>query len=248
MTQHSGRREPLFNLPGPVVAACAVLIGVHLLRLVLTPEQDLEILARFAFVPDRLQAVAERQYLYPGGSWADAASFVSYALLHADIFHLGVNLSFFAAFGAVIVRRFGTVRFVLLCLVSAIGAAMAHWAAHVGEATPVIGASGIVSGLMGALARFGFEPGGPMRVGGLGARGADALAAARVPAPGLTASLTDGRVLQFVAVFLVMNLVIVFGAEALTGPGGGIAWEAHVGGFMTGFLAFSLLDPVDPRG
>jgi membrane associated rhomboid family serine protease len=240
------RREPVFNLPGIVVVLSLAFVLIHVARAFLSPDQDLEVLARFAFVPDRLLPEAARTYAYPGGPYSEYLTFVSYAFLHADFLHLVVNVPLFAAFGAVLVRRMGGVRFVVLSIVGAIGAAAAHLLVHYGEATPVIGASGIVSAFLGATTRFGLQPGGAMRVGAVAGRGPDVLAAARVPAATLLQCLTDRRVLQFVAAFLAMNLVIVFGAEALVGPGGGVAWEAHIGGFLTGFLVFPLVDPIGP--
>jgi membrane associated rhomboid family serine protease len=86
----------------------------------------------------------------PGGAGADAWTFVSYALLHGSWIHLGVNIAWMVAFGTPVLRRFGTVRFLVLSLVAAMAAAVLHLATHWGEFIPMIGASGAISGQMGA--------------------------------------------------------------------------------------------------
>src|ERR1700761_2643927 len=51
------RRQPVFNLPGVVVAVVAVLAGIHLLRGALPAETDLGLLRDFGFVPGRFTAL-----------------------------------------------------------------------------------------------------------------------------------------------------------------------------------------------
>jgi len=67
-----------------------------------------------------------------------------------------------------------------------------------------------------------------------------------VPAAPLTIMLRNPRILAFLAIWFAVNLL--FGiAVTLPGlEGGTVAWEAHVGGFLAGLLAFSLFDPVRP--
>jgi membrane associated rhomboid family serine protease len=59
--------------------------------------------------------------------------------------------------------------------------------------------------------------------------------------------LRDPRILAYQAVWFGVNLLFGLGAVSMPGlDGGAIAWEAHVGGFLAGLLAFSLFDPVRP--
>jgi membrane associated rhomboid family serine protease len=237
-------RQPVFNIPGVVVTLALVMVGVHLLRSVLSPQVDLWILELFAFVPDRF-AAGGTDSAYLGGFPAEIWSFVTYAFLHADAMHLIVNTPMFAAFGAVVARRFGTIRFLVFAVLTAAGAAAAHMWSHLDDVQPVIGASGIVSGLMGAVVRFGFVRGGPMSAPDpRDERAGDVNRSATVPAATFRQLLTEPRAIFFVLAFFLMNLLLVFGAEAFAGPGASIAWEAHIGGFLTGLLVFSLFDPV----
>lgn len=86
--------------------------------------------------------------------------FVTYAFLHGSWMHILSNAIWMLAFGAPVARRFGTARFLVLGGVSAVCAALVHLAFHWGEPVPMIGASGAVSGFMGAAIRFAFTPGG----------------------------------------------------------------------------------------
>jgi membrane associated rhomboid family serine protease len=54
---------------------------------------------------------------------------------------------------------------------------------------------------------------------------------------------TDRRVVAFLAVWLGLNLIVGLVPAAFAGEDVGIAWEAHIGGFVFGLLAFSLFDP-----
>jgi membrane associated rhomboid family serine protease len=54
-------------------------------------------------------------------------------------------------------------------------------------------------------------------------------------------------IILFVGVWLGLNLLFGTGLVPIAGEGVQIAWEAHVGGFVFGLLAFSLFDPVGRR-
>ncbi len=106
----------------------------------------------------------------------------------------------------------------------------------------MVGASASVSGAMAAALRFAFQPGAP-----LGLYRLDEATAYRLPALPLRDVLAERRALTFVVVWFVLNLVSGLAAPQLGLVDSAIAWQAHVGGFLVGILAFPLLDPV-PRG
>ena len=66
-----------------------------------------------------------------------------------------------------------------------------------------------------------------------------------VPLMSLSEALRDRRVQATTAVWLLVNALAMLGVGTL-GPQGGIAWEAHVGVFPAGLLAFGLFDTVRP--
>ena len=186
-------REPWFNAPAPVLMGVASILLPYLVQSRLgEPNAMVDALA---LVPTGLAA-----------SW-------THALLNA----LGL-----LAFGAAAARWFGPkgggrfLLFYLACaLVSSLGYAMLHW----GQATPLVGASGAIYGLMGASARLLDRPG---RLAGFGSRTVIAMSLACLAVNGLMA----------------LNWIDV-GQGALP-----IAWEAHLVGYAAGLL---LIGPFTPR-
>jgi membrane associated rhomboid family serine protease len=233
--------EPIFNIPAVVLAMLAVFAGIHAVRsFLLSFDQDLELLLLFAFIPARYDTAMLLEGGMPGGIGAQVWTFVSYALIHADIAHLGMNSLWFVPFGSAVARRFGTGRFLLFFAATAAAGAGVHLIAHAGEVFPVIGASAVVSGLMAAAIRFAFQPRGPIA---LWQRGDEQ--AYRIPALPLVSALRDPRILAFLVVWFGLNLLFGLGSlPPLVGAGQSIAWEAHIGGFLAGLLFFSAFDPV----
>jgi membrane associated rhomboid family serine protease len=233
-------REPIFNLPRVVLLLALVLAAIHGVRgLLLDPDTDLQVLLWFAFVPARYGSELLIDVQFPGGVAAGIWTFVTYAFLHGDVWHIGINLVWLAAFGSPLAWRFGAGRFLAFSAVTAAAGALAHLITHVGEFVPVIGASAAISGAMAAATRFAFEDGGPL--GGFRRHGPDAF---KVPAAPLMRALRNPQVLAFLGVWFLLNLM--FGASAFaTGlADASVAWQAHVGGFLAGLLLFPLFDPV----
>ncbi len=219
---------PVFNLPQIIVVLCAGLIGIHALRYWFISWQfDREIILAFSFIPVRYNALVGIDPWPLAKYWSP----VSYSLLHADWTHLGINLLWLLAFGAVVARRIGTSRFLVLCIVGSVGGACAHMLAHPDGNIPVIGASAVVSACMGAAVRFAFPSGGPF--------GRDT---SQMPAQSLVQAFSNPQVLTFTGIWLVLNLVFGTGIVNVAGEGQSIAWEAHVGGFAAGLLLFYWFD------
>ena len=106
----------------------------------------------------------------------------------------------------------------------------------------MIGASAAVSGAMAAAARFAFERGSFLAF-----RSRDSDAAAMVPALPLSVALRNPRIMTFVALWFGMNILFGLGSMSLTGEAQSVAWQAHIGGFLTGLLLFSAFDPIGEK-
>jgi len=226
-----GSRQPILNVPPVVTAVLAALALVHGLRALLSRSADLEVLLLFAFIPARY----EGGFIpLPGGFAADIWTFFTYSLLHADLTHLGFNAIWLLAFGTPLARRFGPVRFLLFCAVTAAAGAFAHLVTHAGQVQPMVGASAVISGAMAAAMRFAFQAGGGMQWRGN----------MHLPAVPLLMALRDPRVLVFVAVWFGLNLLFGLGSVPILGNDQPVAWQAHVGGFLAGLLLFGFFDPV----
>ncbi|NDV88081.1 rhomboid family intramembrane serine protease [Aurantimonas aggregata] len=225
------RPPPAFNVPGIVLGLICVYIAVHAIRMfLLSPLDDSFVLVDFAFIPGCYQAVAEFcAYQRPGaGLWTP----LTYSFLHGDWMHLGVNSVWLLAFGTPVARRLGAVRFLLFSGCGAVAGAAVFYLLNPEIVAPVIGASGVVSALMGGACRFAF--------GGAGGTMSPAIQA-YLPVVSIREALSNRTVLIFVAVFFGTNLLIGSAAGGFLG-GGTVAWEAHLGGFAFGFLLFSVFD------
>jgi membrane associated rhomboid family serine protease len=233
------RRERMLNVPAAIVVLLAVLGLVQLLLMfVLTAEQTTEFLLLFAFIPARYDFSVLSDVAWPGGWAADVWTFVTYALIHANLSHLIFNAVWLLAFGSPVARRFGPLRFTAFMAMTAAAGAAVHLVTHFGELLPMVGASAAISGAMAAAARFAFQRGGPLEMW------RDRAEASRVPAAPLSVSLRDARVIAFLLVWFGVN--ILFGVFSIGMPGveQAIAWQAHIGGFLAGLLAFAAFDPV----
>ena len=145
------------------------------------------------------------------GLGAEIWTFVTYALIHGDWTHLGINCVWLLAFGTPVARRFGAIRYLAFFAVTSAAGAAAHLATHSNAFAPMVGASASISGFMAAAMRFAFQRSGP-----LGLLGRDD-AAYRVPALPLGAVLRDPRVLAFLAVWFALNLLFGIGSLSLDG-------------------------------
>ncbi len=229
--------QKAFDVPGVVLLLVLVFAAMQVWRdLFLTPSEDYRFLLRYAFLPLRYSLPPEvSMSSLPGGLAAAVLGPFTHMFLHAGWLHLVVNSLWMAAFGAPVARRTGALRFIVLMLVSAAGGALFYLAMHWGEPSLLIGASGGVSGLMGASIRL-------IHAGGASL------------SEGLRRDLTKVRPLSVLQVFLLprprafvliwLGVNLLFGVFGI-GSGGrmnAIAWEAHMGGFFTGLLFFSLFD------
>lgn len=259
-------REPVFNIPAIIVILIGLFLVIHALReFVFTFEQNAYVIRFNAFVPGRFlfhfspDAVAgELTRLAQDSARLNNARFfladgsfqpwtvLSYAFLHGDFLHVTMNSVWFAIFGAPVARRIGTARFIALFVVTAIAGVLLHFALHRTDFIPVVGASAAVSGVMAAAIRFVFQPGGPLGPAVPGWRLPPEFSA-RLPALPLADVLRDRRVMQFMLIWFGINLVFGLFSVQLGATSAAIAWEAHVGGFVAGFLLFSLFDPPAPE-
>jgi membrane associated rhomboid family serine protease len=226
-------REPIFNVPGIVVALIVAFAAVHAVRYLLPEGEAAWLTAVLAFVPARLTGLARE---LPGGNVAAATQFVTHQFVHGDITHLVINAAWLLPFGSLVARRVGPWRFLAFFLVCGIAGALAYAAVADSALSMMVGASGAISGLMGGAFRFLFLA--------LSEGNAEALAGREGHRPRLMSlreALRDRRVFLAVAGWTLLNVVMAWGAASLT-DGAYIAWEAHLGGFYMGLLSFGLFD------
>lgn len=194
-----------------------VTVLVHLLRLIMPADIEEMLFNSLAFVPDRYAGP------YAGGSLlSQLLPPIGHLFLHADLMHLIMNMAFLLAFGSAVARRMGPILFLIFYLICGVFAAFFWMWVYGGHQAVLIGASGAISGAVGAVCRISLWP--PRRLG------------QSIP-------LWNRRMtINFVLIWLVLN--VAFGLFPIfIGQGyGGIAWEAHLGGFIAGFGLVGFFD------
>ncbi len=237
-------RQPIFNAPLTIVLLFALLAGIHAWRSLavdwrLASADTVEWWSlALAFIPSRYG----REFAnIPGGVLANYASFLTHTLVHIDLTHLLLNSAWLFAFGSALVRRLGTPRFLAIYAVSALAGALLYLAVNGTAPAVMIGASGAISGLIGAAFRFFF------RAADAAADDPEGLAGAArwVPRMTLREMAGDRRVRFAIGTWVVFNFLFALLAPWM-GYDGGIAWEAHLGGFLVGLLALDGLDRIEP--
>ena len=142
--------------------------------------------------------------------------------LHGGWGHLGGNMLFLWIFGDNIEHRIGHLRFLVFYLACGLAAGIAHILFNSGSAVPTVGASGAISGVLGGyLLLFPRNRVYVLTWGGVAA----------VPA------------MLMLGFWILMQFINGFGAVAETPETGGVAYLAHIGGFVAGMLLAPLFSP-----
>jgi membrane associated rhomboid family serine protease len=135
--------------------------------------------------------------------------------LHGGWGHLGGNMLFLWIFGDNIEHRIGHLRFILFYLICGLAAGLAHIVFNSGSAIPTVGASGAISGVLGGyLILFPRNRVYVLTWGGV----------ATVPA------------VVMLGLWILLQFVNEFGSVARTPETGGVAYLAHIGGFVAGMV------------
>jgi membrane associated rhomboid family serine protease len=212
-------KEPILNVPATILFAVVILCLTHfLLSVAASPDFSSWTVWYGAFIPVRF---AEQPM-------SSLSTLGSYSLLHGSWGHLINNCVWLLAFGSPIAAALGGLRFTLFWITCAAAAAIIHFAADPTSSIPMIGASGAVSGMMGAVARAGFS-----------FHADESLEQLHDSLPPMRAVLSSRSVQMFLLVYLLINIGIGLGGMSASGLTG-IAWQAHIGGLVAGFFLFSL--------
>lgn len=214
------------NVPSrtpPIATQTIIALNVVIFALLLglSPEELERVFYLFGIVPAR--------YTHP--DWAqwfglpidDLWPFFSSMFLHAGWLHLFSNMWVLWIFGDNVEERMGPVRFSIFYITCGVLAGVAHFLTNPHSTVPTVGASGAVAGVLGAY--FVLFP------------------MARVVAilPVFMWPLfVEFPAVVYLAVWFATQFLT--GALALIGPqyAGGVAWWAHVGGFLAGMLLYRI--------
>ena len=202
--------ERAINLPPALMWLIGINVAVHLLRELLGDSTDQSLILTFGLVPAA----------YTTGS-GDFLSLllapITYQFLHGGWVHLGVNMITLAAFGAPVERLLGVRRFVLFYLSAGIVAGLIHGLFFPDSPHPVVGASGAISGVFGAVLMA------LRHVGRL------------------------NSLLPVAGVWIALNVFFGLWGDGPGTGGEPVAWTAHIGGFVYGLAVFRLFLPAALR-
>lgn len=194
-------REPVLNAPLPALLVALSIPAIYFLQIQITDVGSLY--RNYGLVP---YAVENGEYV----------GLFSSLVLHGNWAHALMNAAFALVFGVPVARLMGrawhhAVAFLLFYIVCGVAANLLYCLFHPGSFTPLIGASGAVSGLMGASARL-------------------------IYTGGVLGPVLSRTVFFFGAALVVINLVFGLLGSAPGSGGMPIAWEAHLAGFFVGLL------------
>jgi membrane associated rhomboid family serine protease len=190
-----------------------------------TPVMTLAIIAANFFFFLREMSIpfwARDRFLYQYALVPDhlqLTAFITSMFLHGGWLHLLGNMWFLWVFGSHIEDAMGSAKFVIFYLLSGIASALVQFVINIGSPVPTIGASGAIAGVMGAFL----------------------ILYPRVRVVTLVFILFFITTYDLPAAFM---LIYWFAIQLLSGLGSlssvtqaqGIAWFAHVGGFLAGIL------------
>jgi len=202
---------PTATFPLVTILLIAGNCAVFILQLSLDPESSAAMVASLGVVPSAITGVMEGSV---SPVIAPEFTLATSMFLHGGLFHLGGNMVFLWIFGNNIEDATGHFRFLFFYLLSGLAAAGAHIWLHPDSQIPMIGASGAVSGVLGAYFLL-------------------------YPRARIMTLVIFGFFIQTVmlpaAIFLgFWFLLQAYSAWSSFSGTKGVAWFAHLGGFLFG--------------
>ena len=230
-------RQPIFNLPPVVAAFAGLFVAIQVIdSFVLNVSTRNELLVWLAFIPYRIVDIAAA----PGGAWPLLWTPFTHAFLHAGWDHVLLNTVWFLIFATPLCRRYGAAKLVVLFLLSALAGALAFAATTLPGFAVLLGASGGVAGLTGAAVRFIFQP---IQVETNPDTGERTVLGRHLASIGEVFRHPTARV--FTILWIVLNGIVPLVPLFMPGMQVEVAWQAHLGGFLFGFLTVPLFERRD---
>jgi membrane associated rhomboid family serine protease len=211
--------NPTRIMPFVTVSLIAVNLLIFLYQVSLGPRAEKLLIYQFGAIPSVIAGSAvlpSQMAVVP-----PVLSIFTSMFLHGSILHLAGNMLYLWIFGNNIEEALGHMRFLVFYLVCGFAASMVHVLSNVDSSFPTIGASGAISGVLGAYLLL----------------------------------YPRAQVLTLVPLFIIMPIIyipagvvlslwfllqLVNGSMSQGDPGAGIAWWAHIGGFVAGMLLVGL--------
>jgi membrane associated rhomboid family serine protease len=217
------RRKPVVTW-----ALIAVSAAVFLYELSLSADAATVLLSRFGVVPGVLTGGGLGVARSDGGALGALITPLTSIFLHGGGLHLLGNMWFLHVFGDNVEDELGRPQFLLFYLGAGLGAAAFQVAVDPGSLVPMVGASGAISGVLAGYVVL--HPRAPVLT--------------LVPIP--LALFVEVPAFIFIFVWFALQLVYALFASGGLGHSG-VAWWAHVGGFVVGLVVVLLHRKLDAR-
>lgn len=209
----------------PIVNYALIAANALVYVIQLTPEgSTTRFLLTYGLVPLRYSEPEIGQFFTLG---QQVFSFFSFMFLHGGFWHILSNMWSLYIFGDNVEDRLGSIRYLFFYLLCGLASGVSHLAANWHSQIPTVGASGAIAGVMGAY--FLLFP--------------------------------RARILTLIPIFIFpyfvelpaffflgIWLLIQFISAAGSPSGGGVAWWAHIGGFLFGMICLKALIRVPDTG
>ncbi len=203
----------------PIVTVGFIILNIAVFLLQISSRQGIQITYAYGAIPESLLTFESHQPVHP------ALTIFSSMFMHGGLFHLGGNMLYLWIFGNNIEDQLGHLRFVIFYLFCGMCAAYSHALSNPHSTVPMIGASGAVSGVLGAYMLL-FPRANVHTLIFLG------FFITTVKIPALI-------VIGFWAFLQFLNGMVSSGLPNT----GGVAWFAHLGGFLVGMLTVKIWVP-----
>jgi rhomboid family protein len=210
--------------PDIVWTLIAINVAAFLYQISLNQEQLISFLKEYALIP--------RRYISP--TWArengltpfDPTPLATNMFLHGGLLHIASNLWTLYIFGPALEERLGPSKFVALYIGAGLAASATHALFNLTSTVPALGASGAIAGIIAAYAtKF---PYAWIRI---------------LVLIVIFPVLLEIPALFFAVIWFVTQLMQGTWQLMMPNIGAGIAWWAHIGGFIAGYILIKVLDP-----
>ncbi len=209
---------PIYRFPWLTLVLIVANVAVFAYQLTLGPTELLELVDTWGAVPAQITGSMSEQ---PWAVWSWMAPSITSMFIHGGLWHLALNMLILWAFGEAVENGIGRGKYFFIYMLAGLGAVLAQTLFIPGSEIPMIGASGAIAGVMGMYIlmyplsdmKFYFPPFFVFKI--------------------------SAMVLVFAWFFYqIMAGVTVGPVQALVG---GVAWWAHVGGFVIGVATHLLI-------
>lgn len=210
--------------PMPVVTVGLILVNaaVFLYQIDLSPRAEMQFIYTYALVPAVYGSpeLARHAGLDPYNYWP----LLTNTFMHGGWLHLIFNMWTLWLFGSPVEGRMRPLRFLIFYLACGLVGSLGHLLANLESTVPALGASGAIAGLLGGYARL--FPG----------------AKVTLVFPIIVIPLIFSvPAIAFTAVWFGLQVWQGLGAMNVDVGAGGIAWWAHIGGFLAGLLLIAAM-------